>query len=90
MKIEYHPFVVDDFINAEKHYHELQPELSGYFKAEVVQTIKRIKENPFLYAEVDGARRALLRHFPYSIVYRVLSNDAIRILLIRHHRGALH
>lgn len=86
MKIEYHPFTVDDLIGAEIHYNELQPGLSQAFRAELIQTIERIKENPFLYAEANGVRRALLRQFPFSIIYRVLSNDTIRVLLIRHHQ----
>ena len=86
MKIEYHPFTADDLISAEIHYDELQPGLAKALKAEVFQTIERIRERPFLYAEVNGVRRALLRHFPFSIIYRILSNDTIRILLIRHHK----
>jgi plasmid stabilization system protein ParE len=86
MKIEYHPFIADDFISAEIHYEELQPGLSQAFRAEVFQTIERIWERPFIYAEANGVRRALLRHFPFSIVYRILSNDTIRVLLIRHHK----
>ena len=86
MKIEYHPFVVDDLSDAETHYGQLQPGLSQAFRAEVIQTIKQIKDRPFLYAEINGVRRALLRHFPFSIVYRILSKDKIRILLIRHHK----
>ncbi len=37
MKIEYHPFTVDDLINAEIHYHELQSGLSRAFRAEVIR-----------------------------------------------------
>ena len=44
MKIEYHPFVVDDLSDAETHYGQLQPGLSQAFRAEVTQTIKQIKE----------------------------------------------
>ena len=86
MKIEYHPSTVDDLNTAEIYYQEQQPGLSQAFKAEVLQSIDRIRKSPFLYAEVNGVRRALLRHFPYSVVYRILSNDTIRILLIRHHK----
>lgn len=86
MKIEYHPFTVDDLHTAESHYQDQQPGLARDFRAEVLQAIERIKESPFLYAEVNGVRRALLKRFPFSIVYRILSNDTIRILLIRHHK----
>ncbi len=86
MKIEYHPFTVDDISNAEAYYEEQRPGLSHAFRVEVLQAIEHITENPLLYAEVKGVRRALLRHFPFSIVYRILKNDTIRILLIRHHK----
>ena len=86
MKIEYHPFTVDDLTSAEIHYNELQSGLAKTFQAEVLQAIERIRGNPYLYAEVHGVRRALLRHFPFSIVYKILGNDTIRILLIRHHK----
>lgn len=86
MKIEYHPFTVDDLISAEIHYDKLQPGLSQAFRVEIIQTIDRIRKSPLIYAEVNGVRRALLRYFPFSIVYRVLRNETIRILLIRHHK----
>ena len=67
MKIEYHPSVVDDFIRAETHYNELQSGLSQAFRAEVIQTVERIRDQPFLYAETSGLRRALLRQFPFQL-----------------------
>jgi hypothetical protein len=39
MKIEYHPFTVDDLYDAEIHYDQLQSGLSQAFRAEVIQTI---------------------------------------------------
>lgn len=86
MRIEFHPSTVDDLRSAETYYEELQSGLSQAFRTEVIQTIERIRESPFLYAEINGVRRALLRHFPFSVVYRVLRNETIRILLIRHHK----
>ena len=86
MKIEYHPLTVDDLLSAEIHYNEIQSGLSLAFRFEVLRTIEKIRERPFLYAEANGMRRALLRHFPFSIVYRILDNDTVRILLIRHHK----
>jgi len=53
MKIEYHPSTVDDLFSAEVHYDELQSGISQAFRSEVIQTITRIKENPFLYAEAN-------------------------------------
>jgi plasmid stabilization system protein ParE len=56
------------------------------FLAEVYQAIERIQANRYLYAEVSGIRRVLLKQFPYSILYRLVTNDCIRIPVIRHHR----
>ncbi len=85
MKIEYHPFIADDLISAEIHYDELQPGLAKALKAEVFQTIERIREALFV---CRGQRRPsrTVKAFPFSIIYRILSNDTIRILLIRHHK----
>ncbi len=86
MKLEYHPHTVDDLNNAEIHYNELQLGLSQAFRIEVLKTIQRIKERPYLYAETNGVRRALLKSFPFSVVYRILDDETIRVLLVRHHK----
>ena len=86
MKLEYHPLTVEDLNAASFHYEQQQYGLSKIFLAEVHQAIKRIQANPFLYAEVSGIRRVLLKQFPYSILYRLVTSDCIRILVIRHHR----
>ncbi len=86
MKVEYHPLSAEDLINAKNFYDQQQLGLSQAFQSEVFQTIERIKSTPLLYTEVKGVRRALLKHFPFSIAYRLLNNDTVRILLIRHHK----
>ena len=73
MKIEYHPLTVDDLKTAEIYYQEQQPGLSQAFTAEVLQSIDRIRKSPFLYAEINGVRRALLRHFPLSTEYEAMT-----------------
>lgn len=86
MKVEYHPLTTSDINEAVRHYNEQQNNLGNEYRAEVYAAIKRVRENPFLYAEVLGVRRALVKRFPYSVVYRVLDGEVIRFLLIRHHR----
>ena len=53
MKIEYHPFSVVDLSDAEIHYDQLQSGLSQAFRAEVIQTIEQIKDQPFFWTEID-------------------------------------
>ncbi len=86
MKIEYHPLTTSDLNEAEKHYCEQQPDFGREFRIEVYAAIKRIRDNPYLCAEEQGVRRALLKRFPYSVVYRIINDKTLRILLIRHHR----
>jgi plasmid stabilization system protein ParE len=86
MKVEYHPLTASDVNEAVKHYNERRAGLGNEFRAEVYATIERIRNNPYIYTEIEGVRRAFLKRFPYSIVYRVLDEQRLRILLIRHHR----
>jgi plasmid stabilization system protein ParE len=33
-----------------------------------------------------GVHRCFVRRFPYAVLFRIVSEDAIRVLVIRHHR----
>lgn len=57
------------------------------FHAELNAVVDRIKQWPESFPLVgEGVRRAILRRFPFQVVYRVRSADQIRILVIRHHK----
>ncbi len=86
MKLEFHPSTTTDLNEAIKYYNELRPVLGKRFRSEVYDAIARIQNNPLAYSEIKGVRRAMLSRFPYSIIYRLVDNQTIRILLIRHHR----
>jgi hypothetical protein len=70
MKVEFHPLTADDFNQASDFYERNQPGISKLFRADFAKTIDSIIENPLIFAEVNGIRRALLRRFPYSVLYR--------------------
>lgn len=86
MKVEFHPLTIADLNEATQHYNGLQPGLGNQLRSEVYAVIEFIRENPELYTEVLGVRRALVKRFPYSVVYRVTNSQQIRVLLIRHHK----
>jgi hypothetical protein len=45
-----------------------------------------IGERPLAWTEIDpGVRRAVLRRFPYSLIYAV-EPDEVLILAVSHHR----
>ena len=86
MKVEYHPSTASDLNDVISHYDHQRAGLGTAFRAEVYATIDRVIENPEFYAEVSGVRRALVKRFPYSVIYRLFPNHLIRILVIRHHK----
>jgi plasmid stabilization system protein ParE len=49
--------------------------------------IERIESNPLQFPVIEAAmRRCIVHRFPYSVLFRVLDSDCVRILLVRHHR----
>jgi plasmid stabilization system protein ParE len=87
MRVEYHPSAVDD-LNAAVAWHEQQKlGLGDDLRPEVYAAISLIRERPRQYPVAQsGLRRCLVRRFPYSVLFRLLDNTAIRVLVIRHHR----
>lgn len=65
MRVEFQPLTTSDLNEAANHYNEQQNNLGNEFRAEVYAAIKRARDNPYLYVEVLGVRRALVKRFPY-------------------------
>ena len=87
MRLEYHPSTVADLNRAIEFYDSQRPGLGAECRAEVYGAIDRILESPARYRIVEGdLRRCLVRRFPFSILYRFIGDDLVRILVIRHHR----
>lgn len=54
------------------------------FETQVNTVFARLLENPFQFPEVDeGARRALVRDFPYGVFFTV-EGDVITVLAVLH------
>jgi len=86
VKLEYHPLTTSELNDARNFYNEKVSGLGVSFRTEVLSKIKNISENPLVHPDIRGVRRAFLKRFPYSIIYRVISKSRVRILSIRHHR----
>lgn len=85
MRIEYYPSTVSDLKRAVSYYESLRYGLGAECRAEIYETIERILEPPRRYRIVDeDVRRALVHRFPFF--YRVIGDERVRILVIRHHR----
>jgi toxin ParE1/3/4 len=69
-----------DFDEAFDWYENQRPGLGIDFAAQVQEVFDRISVNPLLHAAVfRDVRKALVRRFPYSVLYRV---EATQILII--------
>ncbi|MBI2799296.1 MAG: type II toxin-antitoxin system RelE/ParE family toxin [Gammaproteobacteria bacterium] len=87
MRLEYHPQTTVDLNRALQFYESQRHGLGAECRAEIYAAIERIKESPTHYRKVEGEiRRCLVRRFPFSILYRVIKEEVIRVLVIRHHR----
>jgi toxin ParE1/3/4 len=61
------------------------PGLGSRLADQVDHAIQILQENPYAGADVEGgARKLVVRRFPYNLIYRVLS-DHVLILALAHH-----
>jgi len=87
MKVEYHPGTITDLNRAVDFYEQQRTGLGVELREEIYQTIARIAANPLIYRPIAGQmRRCFVHRFPFSILYRVVDDDLLRLLVIRHHR----
>ena len=76
-----------DLVRIEDWYEGQRPGLGQEFRDTVDAAIKRIADNPLAYPEqYRGARRAVLRRFPYVIWYRALENFLIVLACVHGKR----
>ena len=87
MTVEYHPLTVSDLNNAVAYYNQQRAGLGVEFRSEAHAAVARVCANPTQHAVVEhGIRRCLVNRFPYAVLFRLINQDAIRVLVIRHHR----
>jgi plasmid stabilization system protein ParE len=67
-----------DLIEAIQWYDERDPEMGDDFLRRVYQRIASLEENPRLYPIIHRQmRRALVRRFPFQILYEIESEEII-------------
>jgi len=85
-KVIFHPEARDELRAGVPFYRGESLRLGADFAAEVRSVVQRISEMPLAGSPSEaGTRRALLRRFPYTIVYSVKS-DLVEILAVMHQR----
>lgn len=87
MLAEYHVLTASDVKSAVAFYNEKGAGLGDQLRREIYQTIDNILLNPLRYAVVEhDIRRSFVHRFPYSVLFRIVSTEVVRILVVRHHR----
>ena len=87
MRLEFHPHTVSDLNNAVVYYNQQRAGLGDELRIEVHAAIEQVRANSSLFAIVaKEIRRCLVHRFPYAVLFRIVGDDLIRVLVIRHHR----
>jgi plasmid stabilization system protein ParE len=87
---EYKVFVLPDaeaeIAAAFAWYLERNPQAADAFRTEVSDSIDSLSEAPTKWKVTeDGARRRVLRHFPYTVFFDV-EGDTVFVLAVAHQR----
>ena len=87
MRIEYHPAIEGELVEIRDYYNEQSRNLGDDFINEFERQVLRIAAIPYRWMVVRGdTRRALMKRFPYLILFRVVNDEVIRITVIKHER----
>ena len=84
--VGFHPAALDDSIAAERWYQERNASAAVAFVAELDRAVDRIGETPERWpCHTHGTRRFVLRRFPFTVIYRVVSTE-VEIMAVAHGR----
>ena len=87
MRIEYHPAIEEELAEIRNYYNERSLNLGVDFINEFERQVLRIATMPSRWMIVRGdTRRALMKRFPYAILFRVVDDALIRVTVIKHER----
>jgi plasmid stabilization system protein ParE len=85
-QVDVHPEAVAEAQAAAQWYRERSALAAHAFLAELDRAIKKISEDPAIWPRcVGGTQRFLLKRFPFSVVYRQVSNR-VEVVAIAHGR----
>jgi toxin ParE1/3/4 len=85
--VVFHPLAEQELIDAAAYYDAQRLGLGLEYLANVEHAVNLLTRYPETGPKVRGSvRRLTLPKFPYSLLYRTLENDQIRILAVAHHK----
>ena len=85
-RLHFHPAARAEVLAAYDWYAERNNVAADSFQTELENAGRIIEREPEVFSQyLHGTRRFLLKHFPFSIIYRVQS-DQIEIIAVAHQR----
>ncbi len=85
MIVRFHPAAQDELIATALYYEEASAGLGTRFRNAVHGALEQMRDNPEIGAPRGGARRMVVRGYPYDIVYRA-TPATLEVLAVAHHR----
>jgi len=87
MIIEYHPAVADELEEIRDYYEAKSLGLGLDFVNEFDAQLMRISAMPTRWMIVrSDLRRALMRRFPYVIMFRCVGDSVVRVTVVKHEK----
>ena len=87
MRVIFHPLAVQELIDAAVYYEEENQGLGLEDLSEVERAANLLIRYPNSGSVIRGfVRRLILPRFPYSLLYRIVDEELIRILAVAHHK----
>lgn len=84
-RLRFHRLARQELWKAAEHYDEQVAGLGDRFLGEIGHTLRFILDFPEAAQVIrDTVRRAVLRTFPYSVLYRLRSSGEILVLAVAH------
>lgn len=86
LRVSLHPEAIDDARNARAWYADQNPKLADDFFVELERALSLVAESPESWPPYEaGARRFMMRRFPYFLVYRLMPGE-LQVIAIAHAR----
>jgi toxin ParE1/3/4 len=86
-KSEFHPSAQSELNHAATYYESRVPGLGAEFMDEVQRVVTLICQFPDIGPVIwETRRRALVRRFPFALIYRIIGDDTVRVLAVMHLR----
>ena len=86
MIIEFHPEASEELIISSKFYETRVVGLGDEFLNEIDRILQVLVDTPFLGVELENPfRRAVLRRFPFSLIYTT-EEKSLWVIAVAHHR----